>query len=203
MVPPAVTPSRLDAWMPHPDVAAAYATTVAAPVDRVYDALLATDFSRNPIVALLMGLRMIPAFVLAPRTAWRRLRHPRPSRTGRLKALLSADFVLLEEAPTSELVLGLTGRFWTPSGGLVATDPATFRDLPPTGLARAAWNFRLDPIGDGHTRLSTETRVRCGDARTARRFRAYWRLVAPGSGLIRRVILRQVRRRAERAATIA
>jgi hypothetical protein len=190
--------ARLDAWMPRPDVSSAHATTVAAPTDRVYAALLDTDFGRQPLVALLMALRSIPAFVLAPRASWRRLRSARPRRTGRLRSVLGSDFALLEEAPSEELVIGLTGRFWTPSGGLVASDPMTFREAPPAGMARAAWNFHLEPLGQGQTRLSTETRVRCADAATARRFRAYWRLVAPGSGLIRWAILRQVRRRAER-----
>jgi hypothetical protein len=190
--------SALDSWMPVSDMTAEYATTVAAPIERVYEALLATDFSRHPVVALLMGVRAVPALLADPVAAWRRYRAPRVRRTGRLKALLNADFVLLEEIPPLELVLGLTGRFWTLSGGLVPTDAATFRQPPSPGLARAAWNFRLQPLDGGRTRLSTETRVRCADATTARRFRAYWRIVAPGSGLIRWAILRQVRRRAER-----
>lgn len=184
--------------MPTFDVTAVYATTVDAPLTQVYDALLATDFASHPVVALLMGLRSIPAFVAAPRAALQRLRTVRPAGSLELETLLSQDFALLQEQPPSELVLGLTGRFWTPSGGLVPTDPATFRQLPPTGMARAAWNFALEPLADGRTRLSTETRVRCGDAATTRRFRMYWRLVAPGSGVIRWAILSMVRRRAER-----
>jgi hypothetical protein len=42
--------------------------------------------------------------------------------------------------------------------------------------------------------LTTETRIRCADAATRRHFRRYWRLVGPGSGLIRHAILGQVRR---------
>ena len=113
---------------------------------------------------------------------------------------MNADFVLLEEIPPFELVIGLTGRFWTLSGGLVPTDVATFREAPPAGFARAAWNFTVQPLDSGRSRLGTETRVRCADAATTRRFRTYWRVVAPGSGLIRWAILRQVRRRAERAS---
>ncbi|MCC6992673.1 MAG: hypothetical protein IT181_26955, partial [Acidobacteria bacterium] len=106
----------------------------------------------------------------------------------------------LEELPPHELVLGLTGRFWTPSGGLVPSHPDTFRDDVPAGLARAAWNFHLTPIDARRTRLGTETRVCCGDAATARRFTRYWRLISPGSSAIRWAILGQVRRTAERAA---
>ncbi len=184
--------------MPEFDVAATYATTIKATPAQVYAAILETDFGSHPIVALLMGIRSIPAFLTSPRATWRRLQLAKASGGRQLKTMLSDDFVLLEEAPPSEMVLGLTGRFWTPSGGLVRSDPATFRGVPPAGLARAAWNFHVAATDDGRTRLSTETRVRCGDAATARQFKRYWQLVAPGSGLIRWVILREVRQRAER-----
>lgn len=191
--------SLLDAWMPDADVAASYDTHIRATVPQVYEALLATDFGSHPLVALLMGLRAIPAFLTAPRSTCRRLAASRRAPTLRLKTMLSQDFVILQEEAPHEMVLGLTGRFWTPSGGLIPTQAATFRDAPPIGTARAAWNFTLEPAADGGTRLATETRVRCGDPATARSFRWYWRLVAPGSGLIRWVILRQVRLRAEEA----
>ncbi len=189
----------LDSWMPRADVAASYSTRVGAKPARVYEALLATDFSRHPLVALLMGLRAIPAALVAPRATWNRMRRSRRSGPLPLRALLGQDFALLEEQPPVELVLGLTGRFWTLSGGLVPTAPATFREPLPAGLARAAWNFLLEPVGAEETLLRTETRVLCADAATRRQFLRYWRLVAPGSGLIRWAILRQVRHRAEAA----
>lgn len=39
--------------------------------------------------------------------------------------------------------------------------------------------------------------VRCGDPATRRRFLRYWRLIRPGSGLIRGSLLRYIRRLAE------
>ncbi len=192
--------TRLDTWMPDPLVRSSHAIVVAAPIAAVYDALLETEFGRHPLVMLLMGLRTVPALLVAPRQTWRRLREPRLRTSGRLKTVLGSDFALLEEAPPHELVVGLTGRFWTPSGGLVTSSPETFRAAVPPGLARAAWNFHLEAIDANHTRLGTETRVRCGDEATSRHFRRYWRLIAPGSGAIRWAILRRVRQVAERAA---
>lgn len=182
--------------MPRFDVAASYSIDIDASHERVYAAILATDFSSSPIVAVLMGLRMIPALITSPRRTWRRYRQTAGRRSRQLKTMLSDDFALLEEAPPTELVLGLTGRFWTPTGGLVPSDAATFRNPPPAGVARAAWNFLVEPIDDQRSRLRTETRVLCGDADTARNFRRYWRLVSPGSGVIRWVILRQIRKQA-------
>jgi hypothetical protein len=191
---------RIEYWMPKPLVYSHHAVTVEAPVADTYAALLDTDFSRHPLVVALMAARALPAFLFAPVATWRKAREARARTAGRLKTLLSADFALLEEAPPHELVLGLTGRFWTPSGGLVPSHPETFRGAVPAGLARAAWNFHLTPLDARRTRLSTETRVACGDALTAGRFSWYWRLISPGSGVIRWAILSQVKRTAERAA---
>jgi len=50
----------------------------------------------------------------------------------------------------------------------------------------------------GFSLLSTETRVYANDAASRRRFAVYWRLIYPGSALIRRMWLRAIARRAER-----
>ena len=55
-------------------------------------------------------------------------------------------------------------------------------------------NFRADG-----GRLTTETRVLLTDARARRRFRLYWLVVRPMSGLVRRSWLRAAKRRAEAA----
>jgi hypothetical protein len=61
-------------------------------------------------------------------------------------------------------------------------------------------NFWTSDAGRGRTRLSTETRIAATDARARRRFAAYWLVVRPGSGLIRRLWLRAVKKRAESGA---
>ena len=99
-----------------------------------------------------------------------------------------------------ELLIGLEGRFWRPRPDLRTTDTRRFREPLGPGLARAAWDFRLEPLETGATRLSTETRVRCADAAARRRFRPYWLLVRPGSGLILRAMLAAIRRAAEAPA---
>ncbi len=186
----------LDAWMPHYDVSARYAVRIGAAPERVYAALLGTDFSRPWLVRGLMGVRLFPSLLFSPRTAWRRLRRPR--RAGRLSLsdLEHSGFVLLQAAPVSELVMGITGRFWKLAPEVVPTPPERFRDLLPAGLAQGAWNFEVR-VADGGSELTTETRIRCADPATLRTFRRYWRLVGPGSGLIRHAILGQVRHEAE------
>jgi hypothetical protein len=63
--------------------------------------------------------------------------------------------------------------------------------------AFAAMNFLVTADGRGGSNISTETRVYAGTKRAERRFAMYWRVIRPGSGFIRRMWLRAVRRRAE------
>jgi hypothetical protein len=90
-------------------------------------------------------------------------------------------------------------RLLKPSGKLRTVDARTFADPVPPGLAGAAWNFAVVPVADGGCVLHTETRILTGDAGACRRFRLYWTLVRPGSGLIRRLMLRAIRAEAERS----
>jgi hypothetical protein len=58
--------------------------------------------------------------------------------------------------------------------------------------ALATMNFRLDG-----THLTTETRVFAQTDEARRSFAIYWRLIRPGSGIIRRSWLEAIKRRAE------
>jgi hypothetical protein len=191
-------PMTIDAWMPAWDARSRHEIGIAAPPDRVFDAIVHADLGRHPVVRVLMTLRSIPAVVFAPRRAWREWQVNQAAHPGS-HGLLQHAFVVLESRRPEALVMGLTGRFWTPTGGLVTTEPARFRE-PLPGFARAAWSFELVAGGEG-TRLSTETRVLCGDPGSRRSFLRYWRVVRIGSGLVRHAVLRQIKNAAERGTT--
>ena len=61
----------------------------------------------------------------------------------------------------------------------------------------AAMNFHIAPAGDGDSELTTETRVFAIDPQATLAFAAYWRVIYPGSALIRVMWLRAIRLRAE------
>ena len=105
--------------------------------------------------------------------------------------------MLLADVPGRELVLGIAGRFWSVTGGGMRVSADDFATFAPPDTARAALDFRFECLAGGNTRVTTETRITCSDERARRRFAAYWRIVRPGSGLIRREILRRLRARAE------
>jgi hypothetical protein len=69
------------------------------------------------------------------------------------------------------------------------------RPLPP-GFVLAAMNFVVTADGSGGSVITTETRVFASSPSARRRFAAYWRIIYPGSALIRRMWLRAIRRRA-------
>ena len=185
--------------MPVYDVSARYETTVRASPETVYQALWQTDLRSDPLIRGLLTVRALPGLLFRPRATWRRMRSRAVRSAEGLRGLLGPDgFVLLAESPPEELVLGVTGRFWTPAATLVPSPAATFREPPPHGLARGTWNFRVESLGDS-TRLSTETRVRCADPATRRAFRRYWRIIGGASGLIRKIMLRRIKLAAETA----
>ena len=186
----------IDEFLPDYDVVERHETRVRASPRAVYAAIAQADLAFSPVVRLLLALRMLPSIILrrpdTVREAARRLGRPIT-----LRAFEERGFTILAEDPPRELLIGLVGTFWTPTGGLRAVDAATFRGPQPAGTARAAWNFMVVPGDGADCRLTTETRVQCADADSRRRFRWYWRLVRPGSGIIRLAMLRSIRTHAE------
>lgn len=188
---PAVS-SLLQQIMPEYDVSSSHQIAVEASPPEVYRVARQADLGRPPLVRLLMGLRVIPVLIAA---GGRRRAGLREAENGQ-HAVGGARFTLVAEAPGEEFVLGLMGRFWTLSGGLIQATADELRRPPPAGIVQALWNFRVEPNGSG-SRLWTETRVRCADEATRTRFLRYWRVIRPGSALIRRSILRSIRARTE------
>jgi hypothetical protein len=186
----------IDLYMPECDARERHSIEVNAPPERTYAALRSADLAVSPLVRLLFALRALPAVVSGGRAGIREMR-ARARTPIRLMEFERRGFSVLDEEVPSELLIGLEGQFWRPAGGLRMVDRASFAAAPPAGYARAAWNFRVEPRPDGRCALSTETRVRCSDASTRRRFRVYWLLIRPGSGAIRRRMLHAIRQAAE------
>jgi hypothetical protein len=101
----------------------------------------------------------------------------------RVVAAMARRGTVLANVPGEGLVLGVRGRFWRLRGG--GEEPE----------AAAVVDFRAR---DGS--LTTETRVHVPDGVSRRRFRRYWLVVGPLSGVTRKQILRAAKRRAERLA---
>jgi len=109
-------------------------------------------------------------------------------------------FLTLAERPSQEVVIG---SVVSAPPGFRRRDVSTgdqFKAVAHPGFALAAFNFRLVEEG-ALTRLTTETRVVATDNWTLRRFTAYWRVIYPGSAILRVTWLRAIKRRAEATAS--
>jgi hypothetical protein len=175
----------IDRFLPRYDLASRHRILVRAPLEHVYAAARQVDLTGSTATRWLFRLRGLPV----PESL-------------RLEGLLRLGFVLLDEDPGHELVLGVVGRFWVITGGLQRVEPEEFTRFDQPGYAKAAWNFRVEEGRDRSSLLSTETRVLALDGHSRRRFGWYWIVVGPFSGLIRREALRLAKRRAEERAAV-
>lgn len=73
-------------------------------------------------------------------------------------------------------------------------------DYREQGAVKIAYYFNVENAGSGWSRLSTETRILALDDSTRGGMARYWRLIVPGSGLLRRQWLEGIKRRAESKA---
>ncbi len=183
--------SLIDSLAPEFDAEETHAILINASRQTVYQALCTADWGESAIIKGLVWLRAMPAFVASGCRSFPQ------GRTFTLQTLVDSGFGLLAERPGDEIVLGVSGRFWRPTGNLSAFNRADFDKAVPAGLAWGIWNFSLADAGAGKTILSTQTRVVCGDSSSRRKFRTYWLIVRPFSGLIRLMLLKSVRLRAE------
>jgi len=162
-------------------------------VDRVWRAFVSLPARDLYVARVLMAVRALPQ---------RLLRLPVPDLDS--GTFLEASPVPVLEMETDRYALaGGVGRPW--GGGGSPTTVATaraLRDFEEPGCAKIATSFEFHTVG-GRTLVTTETRVATTDPRSRRRMRAYWLLIRPFSGLIRRELLHRVEQRARRAAPTA
>lgn len=124
--------SRIDEFLPTHDFSAVYEIGIDAPAPVVYECLLRSDFSEAWLVRLLMTVRSGKRL---PRT-----REPSDLR----RRLQGTGFVILDDVPGEELVIGVAGKFWRPDGGRrLDLTTGDFGGFSRPGYAKVAWNFRL------------------------------------------------------------
>jgi uncharacterized protein DUF2867 len=173
----------LDQLMPESDFGHRYEVEIDAAPAAVAEAIEAFSIARDssPFVRLLLRLRGL-----------------RVSGVGLRDSLAGEGFTVLAERRGEEIVAGIAGRFWAldePANLIRVPDAKAFREFNRPGTAKAVANFRLEPLAEGRTRLSTETRVKCADRNAHLRFALYWALIRPFSLWIRRDMLRAIARR--------
>ena len=175
--------------MPEYDMVERHSIDIDAEPETAYSAAKTTDLGRSIPIQVLFGIRAIPAILRGQRM---------PILSLTIEDLTSVGFVVLEEEPGVEIVVGAVGRFWRPANNIEHINPEDFFHFDEPGFAKGVMNLRADDDGIGSI-LSTETRVICTDDAARRYFRRYWKLIGPFSGLIRRLMLQKMKTSAERA----
>ena len=180
--------TMLDEWMPAWQFDEHHEIHIDAPPDRVYAAIRGVRANEIALVKALTSIR-------------RGFRHTDENilnasdKKPLLDVATSSGFIWLTDVPPREVVVGtsIVGRLHGPDD---------FRNVPP-GRAVAAMNFVVTPDASGGSNVSTETRVYANGAKPLRIFKIYWRVIRPGSDIIRRMWLRAIKRRAEAAEASA
>jgi uncharacterized protein YndB with AHSA1/START domain len=185
--------AEIDRLLPAYEFAESHSILIEAPPKRVFAALREPKGSELPLTRLLFAIRGLPSRLTGRRG--RRVEGEKPL----WDQLLAAGFTVLAERPGEEIVLGIIDQFWKLRGGASQRIESAedFLAFAEPGYGKAVMDFRLMPE-DGGTRLWTTTRVHVTDPASRKRFGRYWRVIRPGSGLIRRSLLRAFKRRAER-----
>ncbi len=182
--------SRLDELVPVWQFHEVHSTKIRAPQARIYQAIREVT-SRE--ILFFRALTWLRRFGRSGPESILNAREGRPL----LDVATSTTFSVLADEPSREVVVGMF--VIVPAGPRlgVRPSPEEFKSLSAPGFAKAAMNFSIADEGSGGCRLATETRVHATDPRTRRRFARYWRVIYPGSALIRRMWLRAIRHRAE------
>lgn len=180
--------TRLDEFAPAWQFREFHTIRVAAPPARVFEAI--------------KRIRADEILLFRTLTWIRRGGRPQPpsilnagTRESLIDVATRSGFVRLADDPPRELVIGTVVA--APPGTRGTLTPETFRSRLPPGFALAAMNFAVTPDGQGGSVVSTETRVFANSPSARQRFAAYWRVIYPGSAIIRRSWLRAIERRAE------
>jgi hypothetical protein len=175
-----------------PDFAMTHRMQVSGTPDEIYRALSELRVADLPLAGILFAIRRAPALLLGktPVTVAKEKRW--------IDNFVDEGFVVLHERPPRELVLGVVGRFWELTSGVVKVGTAeAFHAFARPGFAKAVLVWRIEEAGPGRSEVVTETQIRALDGFSRLRFGLYWTLIRLGSGLIRREMLAQVKRRVE------
>jgi hypothetical protein len=165
--------TRLDEYVPIFQFYEFHSVVVDAPPERVDAALRAVTPEEIRFYRTLTCIRRLAA------PGRFGILNPPPGRPI-LNTFTSGGFRRVADEPAREILLGVETRADRPQ------------------RTKIGFNFRIEEIGPSRCLVTTETRVYASGRHMVRGFAAYWRLIYPGSALIRRSWLRAIRLRAER-----
>ncbi len=173
--------AALDRLIPTPRHVEIDSIEIAAPPERVWQAVRHGDLGKSPLVRALFQLRTREA-----------------TPTLRLDDLRSTPdepgFQILSDDPPRSVAVGAIGQVWKldiPFVHVASADELRAFDAP--GQVKVAWAIDVEPI-EGGSRVWVEVRVDATDDASWTKFRRYFHVIGPASRFIRRSVLVSLRR---------
>lgn len=169
---------------------------IDAPIEAVWPHCLAVEAREVRTLGPLMAIRMLPSKFSGGAHG--------PGSTSKtlLDEFTSGGFIELRTDPgptdgRAAALFGAAGKFWSLSKNapMATVDAESLVHFDEPDFAVTAARLEARSISGGATLIETETRVWGTDAAAVRKFRPYWMLIRPFSGLIRRSWLAAIDRR--------
>jgi hypothetical protein len=195
----------LDKYLPKWDFTEVHTVQIKSSAEEAYKAMMETTMQElHAIVRLLFNLRSLPE-KLAGRKENSLSSVAFLDNKSLINQMLKTNFIKLDEQQPHEIVFGLIvpgsiGHVWDKSSGQVLhfTDATEYLTFNKPDFLHVIANFSIeDAPGAGFVIVRTESRSKGLSEKARKNFRAYWFIIRPWSGLIRRLWLKAIKRRAE------
>jgi hypothetical protein len=195
----------LDKYLPKWDFTEVHTIKIKSSAEAAYKAMQETTMKElHCFVRLLFNMRSLPE-KLAGRKENSLSPEAFPDNKSLIDQMLKNDFIKIEEQPPREIVFGLIvpgsiGRVWEKSSGklLKFSDANEFLTFNKPDFLHVIANLSIDDAPKaGYVIVRTESRTMGLSEKARRNFRPYWFIIRPWSGLIRRLWLKAIKRRAE------
>lgn len=156
---------------------------VKASPEEAWEAGRHFDAGEIPWVKLLFDIRTIPYKMMG--------NHPvEPDRKIGVDDITRGEtgFMVLDEIPGKEVVVGSVGQFWHLNIPFARVAPDAFLHFNQPGWGKIAWSISVEPYRDGST-ISLELRTTATDERSWERFNRYFHMIGVPSYLIRGAVM--------------
>ncbi len=196
--PPTITTSnrpsqRIDDFLPQYQCFEYHEEIAQVSYDKLQESLLTVSMEDMPVAVFLMRLRkLVEGELYEPKT------------TPMLEIRPGSMFLALDDSNPGEKVYGIVDNPSEEEGEDEEVPEVRtakqFLAFNKPGHFKAAFNFRIKDKGDQGVLISTETRILGNDSSAQKLFARYWRVIYPGSSIIRRVWLEAIINKAKRSA---
>ncbi|MDP4261488.1 MAG: SRPBCC family protein [Bacteroidota bacterium] len=165
-------------YLPRPRQAEIYRIFVNADPDKAWETARHFDMGKVPWVRVLFDIRTWPDRLKGkPVETDKRLGVDQITDQGK-------GFIILEEIPGKEVVVGSVGKFWRMNIPFAEVTPGQFEEFDTPGFGKLSWSISVEPYREGST-ISIELRTTATDEESWKKLNKYYHIIGPASRLIR------------------